>query len=107
MSEFRDFINSNLNHRGWSGAEFARQMQRFDDRAASISAVNAWRRGEYLPKREHIPAIAQTLNASEQDIWRMVQPAVTGDMDVAEMLARELPSPPTPRIAPRRCIRRQ
>jgi len=90
--DFRDFVNGKLNKKGWSGSEFARQMKRHDDRAASASAVNAWRRGEYLPKREHIPAIAYTLEESEQDIWRMVQPAVTGDMEVAAMLAREIPS---------------
>jgi len=89
---FQDFLNAELNKKGWGGSELARQMKRIDQRAASASAVNAWRRGEYEPKREHIPAIAITLETSEQELWQMVQPAVKGDMEVAEMLAREIPA---------------
>jgi hypothetical protein len=95
---FSDYLNTKLGRRGWSGPEMARQMKRVDPRnAVSGSAVNAWRRGEYLPKREHIPAIARVLEASEQEIWRLVQPDVAGNPEVAEMLAREIPKSMTPR----------
>ncbi len=92
---FSGFLNDELTRLGWTGGEVVRQMKRIDPAdAVSVSTVSAWRRGEYLPKREHIPLLAKVIGASEGKLWSLIE---QGDLslaqaDAATQIARELPA---------------
>jgi transcriptional regulator with XRE-family HTH domain len=88
QTPFQAWLNEELRERGWSGEELARRIN------VTGSAIGRWRRGEAMPRREHVPALARELGLREEQVMRLTMGDTERqrrDDEIAAYLSYQLP----------------